>query len=281
MTNTWLMRRSVRSPDCDATTCGQHFVRVQAALHQDLDLAAAGERDGRRGRRVAVLGVDDAAGRRCRHRWRRPPRGCARPARPARARSAGAARPRARRAASRGRTDARPRRLTGSSGSQCRSSRANTSLRRSDDFRRCDVGDTRAAARRLDDRRAPQHAPVADACLAVELTTARSPGASRAPSTEAASSSPTLHLAGEFEAAAKRCACPDRAACARACPRSPRRRRRHRRRAARRGVAGFLDVERLDVARNEHQRLDLGLRRARVARAAVAPTSISSKVTLR
>jgi hypothetical protein len=70
MTNTWLIRRAVRSPVED----GAHqLVGVQAAFHQELAAPLANERDALGGRLVAVRGVDDLVaadvdlvrGRRC------------------------------------------------------------------------------------------------------------------------------------------------------------------------------------------------------------------------
>ena len=79
-----------------ATTARHQLVGVQAALHERLDLARAGQRDRRLGGRVAVLGGDDPVGRRGRPSRRRRPRGSSPRARPAPARSARAWPPRAR-----------------------------------------------------------------------------------------------------------------------------------------------------------------------------------------
>ena len=124
------MRRSVRSPDCRRDDLAQDLVGVQAALHQHLDLAVARQRRRGRGRRVAVLAWRRSGIPRCPRRSPPPPRGCAPAARPAPARSARAAPPRARRAANRDRRDGPPRSARARAARSARSRRANTSLRR-------------------------------------------------------------------------------------------------------------------------------------------------------
>ena len=116
-----------------------------------------------------------------------------------------------------------------------------------------------APTRCLDDRRAPQHAALADARVAVKRDQARLP-VLLAHRDRRSQFLADLHVPGELE-------------LLRNDPRTRTRQlaleqaRDHRSDADRvdaeqrgRGVAGILDVKRLDVAGNEHQRLDLGLR---------------------
>ena len=151
-----------------------------------------------------------------------------------------------------------------------------------DDLGRGDVGVGEPPARRLDHRRAPEHAALADARIAVEHRRSpvsgvllahgdRTPRARRRPA----------HCR-RTRAASTRCACPGPAACARAFPRSPRSTPTASTQSS--SPVGLAQRPRRETARCRPRPAPAPRSRsasAHVARSPRRPTSISSKVTLR